>query len=452
MHFTKRLLDLRLFGVLAVTAGVASATASCSSDPSADFVGDEDADASAQAAPDDDGGVRDGATSDASKEDATMPDAGPLPLPLPVVCTGTPCATALVTILGEGFCVLLQDETVACWGDNVNGQLGRGPEAGSAPSARAARVIGLADIVELDRACAIDKNGDTWCWGTGPWLQTSAATTKALTPVKLPIPPAKTIRVARPSASAATACAVVDEGVLCWGTNQNGQVMVPVTGASASKAYPPTEAEVPPGAPIRDLAIGNATFAVRDDGTAISWGANPPIARVSSLFPDPYPRPLLLTDVTQIDASNDNVCAVAGAAALCWGAPRKQPGYNGSPPLERALPERVVIPERVVFVATSASDSNWNLLRGCAAGASGSLYCWGDNRQGQVGDGTRDYALSPVKIDLPEPVAQVRTTMKSTCALLTSGRVFCWGDDSVGQLGGGQVAFPSLVPQEIVLP
>ena len=86
-------------------------------------------------------------------------------------------------------------------------------------------------------------------------------------------------------------------------------------------------------------------------------------------------------------------------------------------------------------------------------GASGSLYCWGDNRAGQVGDGTRDYALAPIKIEgLPGPVAQVRTTPQATCALLTSGRVFCWGDDSFGQLGGGRLRFPSLVPQEVVLP
>ncbi len=458
MYSTKRLLDRRFYGALAVFAvvtGTVSATVSCSSDPSAAPIPDEDANAPTPSpSGDDDGGVPgDAAVRDAANEDAAKPDAGPLPSRLPVVCTGAPCATSLVTVLGEGFCVLLQDETVACWGDNANGQLGRGPDSGVTPSATAERVLDLTDIVELDRGCAIDKNGDTWCWGTGPWLRTSAATTREPTPVKLPIPPAKTIRVARSSANAGTACALVDEGVLCWGTNVHGQVTVPVLNASATTAYPPADAGIPPGAPIRDLAIGDATFAIREDRTAISWGANPQIARVSSLFPDPYPRPISLTDITQIDAANDNVCAVAGASVYCWGRAKDTTGYV-PPPFERAFPDPVVLPERGVFVATAAGAStDVNRLRGCAVGASGALYCWGDNAQGQVGDGTRDYALSPVKIDsLPGPVAQVKTTVKATCALLTSGRVFCWGDDSVGQLGGGQLRFPSPVPKEVVLP
>ena len=450
MHTTRRLLDLRVFGALVLAVGVADATASCSSDGNRELGGEEDASAPVPDA------VEDGSADGGGLADATAPDADPVEpdaSQLPVVCTSGSCATSLVTILGEGFCVLLQDKTVACWGDNANRQLGRGPDVDTTPSGTPARVLNVTDIVALDRACAIDKNGDTWCWGTGPWLRTSAATTTEHTPVKLPIPPAKMIRVARSSTNAGTACALVDDGVLCWGTNVNGQVMVPVPGAAASKAYPPTEAGVPPGAPIRDLAMGDATFALRDDGTVLSWGANPPIGRVSALFPDPYPRPLALTDILQIEAANDNVCGVAGFAVYCWGRP-KGTSVGGLPPLDRALPERVVIPESVVFVTTPGSVNNTsNPLRGCAIGASGSLYCWGENGRGQVGDGTRTYALSPVKVaGLPEPVAQVRTTPLATCALLTSGRVFCWGDDSLGQLGGGQLRVASLVPKEVVLP
>ena len=449
MHFTKRRLDLRAVGALAAAIAVAHATASCSSDRSVGVIDGDDADSSLP--PLDDGGPTDAGLTDAPApiRDASMPDASPWP----VTCTGASCATSLVTILGEGFCVLLQDKTVACWGDNANGQLGRGSEVGNAPSATAERVLDLAEIVSLDRACAIDTKGDTWCWGTGPWMRTAAATTRENTPVKLPIPPAKAIRVARTTANAGTACAVVESGVLCWGTNVNGTVMPPVPGATAATPYPPQEARLPTGAQIRDLVRGDAAFALLEDGTAFSWGANPPLARVSSLFPDPHPRPIMLAGVTRIDATNDNVCAVAGAAVYCWGRP-KLDAFVSPPPLERALPKRIPMPEHVVDVSTCASaNSSRNPLRGCAIGASGSLYCWGENGAGQVGDGTKAYALSPVKIDsLPEPVAQVRTTALSTCALLTSGRVFCWGDDSFGQLGGGQLRVPSLVPQEVLLP
>ncbi len=56
-------------------------------------------------------------------------DAGPAS----VTCAQSPCARALVTTVTVraaygGFCVLLGDGTVACWGQNRGGQLGRGAD------------------------------------------------------------------------------------------------------------------------------------------------------------------------------------------------------------------------------------------------------------------------------------------------------------------------------------
>jgi len=86
-------------------------------------------------------------------------------------------------------------------------------------------------------------------------------------------------------------------------------------------------------------------------------------------------------------------------------------------------------------------------------GASGSVYCWGNNASGQAGDGTKEYAFEAVKVEgLPEPAAEVKTTADTTCALLTNGKVFCWGANYYGQLGNGEIKVRSLVPQEVVLP
>jgi len=133
----------RLVALVSLFAASAMA-ASCSSSDELD------------ARPEGDAGVDAASTIDAADADATSPrDAGTFDAaPLPVVCASQPCAKSLVTTLGanedersEGFCVLLDDGTVACWGANGAGQLGRGEDGALVDSANAAKVVGLSDVV-----------------------------------------------------------------------------------------------------------------------------------------------------------------------------------------------------------------------------------------------------------------------------------------------------------------
>lgn len=450
MRFTRRLLEQRLSGALVIASlsAVAGLAASCGSDRDPEGgsdVGDGGAaDVRDGSVPDDGGGP----DTYAPPRDAETSDAAPRP----VACTSAPCATSLVTTLGigtmGGFCALLQDGTVACWGQNNQGQLGRGAEAGTVDSANPARVVGLTDIVAIEHSCAIDKSGATWCWGMGPYFRSDVKPmTNELAPVRLPIPPATRVST-RAAFDLAVACAVTDGGVVCWGMNNNGQVSVPQMVADPDAA--PREVPMPAGPPIRGVFVGNASFVLREDGTALSWGANPPLARVSSLFPDPYPKPIALRGVSSIDVINDNACAVAEGIAYCWGSVDR----NSNRPLERAIPQLVATPEPVVQIATTSGGGNNTVpQRACACGVSGDVYCWGNNASGQAGDGTKQYATKPVKVvGLPGPAAQVKTVSRTTCALLTSGKIYCWGDNYNGQLGNGQIKLPSDVPTEVVLP
>jgi len=402
-----------------------------------------------QAQPSDAGG---GPSRDASHRDLFASDAGPPP----VTCTESPCATALVTTVTrqgggpEGFCVLLDDGTVACWGLNRDGQLGRGDTANSAV---AKRVVGLTNIRHLNHTCAIDTDGATWCWGAGPFLRSpTAAFTTERTPVKLDIPPAKAMSFfIFGNPVVAVGCALVETGVLCWGANGFGQVRVPVLGESATAPNPATLVATPDGAPFQDISVGYASFALRSDGTLLSWGRTPPLGRMSSLFPDPNPKPIPLTGVSFLDVANDNACAVVQGNVYCWGAVF---GDRTATDLSRALPALIETPEPAVSVATTSSYGNAAYPeRGCACGVSGSVYCWGNNASGQVGDGTYEYAHKPVKVTkLPAPAATVRTMPGATCALLTTGKVYCWGENSTGELGNGFIGDPSNVPIEVALP
>ncbi len=453
MRIARRLLDSRLSLGL-VPAFVLGSLMACSSDEDV-VLGEDAGDAGADV-----GAPPEASTADAVEDAGT--EAAPRPPPAvlpksdagapPVVCATSPCAKSLVTTLNsEGFCALLDDGTVACWGQNDVGQLGRGAAAGTVSSPTPMRVPALANIVALDHTCAVDASGATWCWGKGSFLQsTTLATTTQTSPIKLTIDPATKVAM-----TVSTACAGVEGGVVCWGTNENGQVALPAPGAKTNVPLTARAIAMPDGAPIRELRAGSAAFVLRDDGTLVTWGASPPLGRVSSLFPDPYPNPVELAGVSSIDIEGQNACAVAEGIAYCWGSAND--GFNNGAldtPLDRALPEPIATPEPLVQIATTRNTGIASTpQRQCACGVSGAVYCWGNNASGQAGDGTTTYAPTPVKVTgLPDPAAQVRTTPTSTCALLTSGKVFCWGNNDYGQLGSGKSTRPVLVPQEIVSP
>ncbi len=77
-------------------------------------------------------------------------------------------------------------------------------------------------------------------------------------------------------------------------------------------------------------------------------------------------------------------------------------------------------------------------LHACAVSVSGGLKCWGDNTDGRLGDGTTTVRLTPRGVaGLASGVRAVTAGGGHTCAVTTSGAVLCWGDNTNGQLGDG---------------
>jgi alpha-tubulin suppressor-like RCC1 family protein len=61
--------------------------------------------------------------------------------------------------------------------------------------------------------------------------------------------------------------------------------------------------------------------------------------------------------------------------------------------------------------------------------------CWGDNRYGQLGDGTTDDAKTPVEVLHLSHVVALGAGEWHTCAVMATGQVKCWGDNTQWQLG-----------------
>jgi alpha-tubulin suppressor-like RCC1 family protein len=98
----------------------------------------------------------------------------------------------------------------------------------------------------------------------------------------------------------------------------------------------------------------------------------------------------------------------------------------------------------VAVSATAAALSFFQLsagwMRTCGVTTDNHAYCWGDNAQGYLGDGTRTDRLSPRAVVGGLLFRQITTGADFTCGVTTDFRAYCWGYGGRGVLGNGQTA------------
>jgi alpha-tubulin suppressor-like RCC1 family protein len=73
----------------------------------------------------------------------------------------------------------------------------------------------------------------------------------------------------------------------------------------------------------------------------------------------------------------------------------------------------------------------------CGVTTTNVAYCWGENRHGQLGNGTTNDSPRPVRVGGGLFFRQVTTGSSYSCGLATDDLTYCWGENNVGQLGDG---------------
>lgn len=130
---------------------------------------------------------------------------------------------------------------------------------------------------------------------------------------------------------------------------------------------------------------------------------------------------------SQITFGGRSVCRLGDDGALsCWGDNRFGQLGDGT---TRHRREPVVVSGLDDVVEVAIRD------HACARQRDGSLWCWGRNDRGQVGDGTRRTRREPVRV--ATDVASFAIGHAHTCAVVTDGSVRCWGANARGELGVG---------------
>lgn len=382
----------------------------------------------------------------------------PTPTPAPVVLA--PKVFSQVTA-GRAFtCGLDTGGDVYCFGERSYGVLGDGTinEVYTPSPILTTNMVNKnfqKVSVGVYGSCGIDLGGMPYCWGNSK----SALGTGFTETVPIPIA-VDTSGIAGQktfidiSVNLDHACGITSDNlVYCWGSNAAGQL-----GAAVASAIP---------APVNvsGLAVADRTFSQVVTGSqftcgvtvtkkAYCWGkgtggALGNNAAVNSSVPVAVNTTGITgsTNFASIFAATAHVCALMDdTAAYCWGSGSHGRLGNGGTTqknLPTALSTGAITGGFTGFKSLSLADRHT-----CGITNLDTLYCWGNNFEGRIGDGTTNNALVPTAVNFgaATTVKFVAAATKSTCAQKMDNSIFCWGDGALGQLGNGVSIVNSLTP------
>lgn len=133
-----------------------------------------------------------------------------------------------------------------------------------------------------------------------------------------------------------------------------------------------------------------------------------------------------------VSSAQENSCGIKTDGSLwCWGSDSEGQLGDGGGAVSSLIPK--IVPGGQTWKQVSASDGG----HVCAIRSNDSLWCWGENIFGEVGDGTTTDRTTPVAVSGGGTWKSVSAGGWYTCGLKTDDTAWCWGADNFGQLGNG---------------
>ena len=343
-----------------------------------------------------------------------------------------PNAVANVAAGGPVTCVRLGSGDVWCWGRGDNGHLG----AGAAPHSGVPRRIALpspATTLECnDVGCCVTYvgiSGRIACWGFNDVGQ-FGMTGMMLTPTML-----APLDIAEYS---------VGNQVMCYRRN-NGTVACAGGAGLLGDGSMTNRASYGDVTGVTDaigLSCGDRhTCALRANGSVTCWGLNAAgqLGDGSAALMSAVPTVGPAGPYSALATGDNFTCGLRTGAVECWGEGDLGELGDGMLGDRNTSVTVATAPDAIQIVAGSNT--------GCLRRSDDTVACWGGGAMGERGDGTTTPMVStPVTTLVTDVIALSSRTGGHSCALTSARTVYCWGYNNYGQLGQGNVGGNSSTP------
>lgn len=352
---------------------------------------------------------------------------------------GAVCSSGIDEMItsGDYHNLYIKKGALYAWGDNTKGQLGNGKSGDEVRENVATRIGSDSDWSDVaagrEHSCGI-RGGALYCWGDNYFGQLGINSTEALkeTPQKV----GSDTTWEKVSTRYNTTCGINAGKLYCWGNNDQG--MLGIGRDELQVDYP---VQVGNDTTWSDISSGITVTCGINDQKVYCWGSegygqlgNGVIALDS--FKN-TPQSVGSALWYQVAAGDTHVCGIQGSgetgSLYCWGgnpAGELGNGKDGNDEMQAA-------PVRVGSLSGwSVIDTGSNFSCGIERGT---LYCWGLNVYGALGHGglqELDNQNQPKQVGSDTTWTHMSTGNYHTCGINESG-VYCWGYNYFGQVGNG---------------
>ncbi|HET6579748.1 MAG TPA: Ig-like domain-containing protein [Gemmatimonadales bacterium] len=275
------------------------------------------------------------------------------------------------------------------------------------------------------RSCAVGTTGEAYCWGSGTLGGETMPSGEG------PVQVAGERQWAQLSTGDFHTCGITSAGAAyCWGSNDAGQL------GDGTTTGRPTPAPVVGGLSFQAISAGSGyTCAVTTSHEGWCWGRNV-AGQLGTGTTSPSLVPIAVegghafetisTSRIELSASLVTCGVTTAGAGYCWGANRDgQLGTGDS--------AGSVIPREIAGGHQWAEVSASN-VHACGRAVDGSAWCWGANPYGAFGNGTLVSDPRPTRVN-GGPYRTISAGYLFTCAVESAGALVCFGMNEGWQLG-----------------